>query len=200
MRFAAVLAATMLVAGCARMPPVADGLTPAVRADRLRAIDAWQMNGRLAVDTGERAFQARFSWQRVPGSLSLTVRGLLGAGSFRIAGNAERLTVTSRGEERVLTDPERELSALFGWWLPVTSLEHWLLGLPDQRYPVDAPVPRDPADGFRQRLWSITYQDFQLADDVLVPRRLVLAHAPLALDLTIDSFEPIGGYTGSTLN
>ena len=60
----AVLAAAVAAAGCARLPVVSDGLSPRERQARLAAAESWEMRGRLAVDTGERAFQARFRWRQ----------------------------------------------------------------------------------------------------------------------------------------
>ena len=51
-----------------------------------------------------------------------------------MSGPPNRLTVRARGETWQLADPETELSALLGWWLPVTSLRAWLIGLPDPLY------------------------------------------------------------------
>jgi outer membrane lipoprotein LolB len=183
----AMLAVALLAAGCARLPVVSDGLDPQARATRLRAVEDWQMSGRLAVNTGERAFQARFRWHQTPAELTLTVSGLLGAGGFQISGNAEQLTVLSRGEVRRLIDPEPELSALFGWWLPVTSLESWLLGLPDGRFPGQLEFGADGMPGgLDQRLWRIRYDEFQLAEGILIPKKITLAHAPLQLELSVD--------------
>ncbi len=207
MRFALVVAfaaVAMIVAGCTRLPPADsmsdDGLSAAQRELRLRAADHWEMRGRLAVDTGERAFQARFRWAQADDDLTLTVRGPLGAGSFEISGNADRLTVISRGEQRELSDPEADLSALFGWWLPVTSLPAWLLGLADDAFP--ARVERGASglpDGFEQRRWRIDYDAFQLADAIAVPREIRMVYQPLSLTVLIEDWVPAAP-PASTLN
>lgn len=187
-----VLGAAVLVSACTHLPPVSDGLGFSERQARLAAIDTWEMRGRLAIDTGERAFQARFSWYQDADAIALNVRGLLGAGSFEIAGPPRALTVRSRGESRLLTDPEFELSQMFGWWLPVTSLSAWLVGLPDPLYPA---VPVIASEGtltrLEQRLWNIDVDEYQLSAGVLVPRRMTLTHDTLELVLTVDGWEPV---------
>jgi outer membrane lipoprotein LolB len=194
-RLALVAAAMLLAVGCARTPVVSDGIGFRERQVRLDAIDAWEMRGRLAIDTGERAVQARFRWRQEHEALSLTVRGImLGAGSFRIDGSPEALTVTARGESRVLTDPEEELSRMFGWWLPVTSLPAWLLGLPDPGFA--ARIDRGPGGtvkAMEQRAWMLDYFDYQLSQNLLIPRSMELKWGTLALRLNVDDFEPLPG-------
>ena len=187
----ALVVAALLLAGCARLPtaPVTDGLTAEARTSRLRSIETWQMRGRLAVETDDGAHQARFFWRQTPDALSLTVRGPLGAGSFQISGSDERLTILARGEENVLTDPERDLSAMFGWWMPVTSLRSWLLGLPDPRFPLEGEFQIDGVPGIDQRLWRIRYSEYQLIGGLMIPRSSSLEHETVAVELTIDDWS-----------
>lgn len=196
-RRAAALAAVLLAAGCAHVEPEPrqhDGLSFDERQARLQAIDAWEMRGRLAVDTGERAFQGRFNWLQDDASSTLIVRGPLGAGVLEVSGSPERMVVTARGEQRVLEDPEADLSALLGWWMPVDSLRAWLLGLPDPKFGADAQIGRDTViDTLEQRLWHVEYASYQLSDGLLVPRRIDMAHGQLELRLTVDQWMPAIG-------
>jgi outer membrane lipoprotein LolB len=187
-----LLAAALAAAGCAHMPETTDGLDIAGRRVRLEALSGWDMRGRLAIDTGERAFQARFRWLQEADSLLLSVRGLFGAGSFEIGGNEGALTLRTRGERIALTDPEIELSELYGWWLPVGSLDDWLIGLPDERFEARTSVDRNGTlAGLEQRLWTLEYAEYGLASGVLVPRKIEMAHGPLQLRLTVDSWNPL---------
>ena len=155
------------------------------------------MRGRLAVDTGDGGFQGSFNWRQQDDALELAVRGPLRNGVLQVAGRPNALTVTARGETRTLTDPEAELSALLGWWLPVASLPHWLLGFPDRGFGASTEPGTDGTlAGLEQRLWRVSYPLYQLApiagtdQEVLVPRRIDLTHGNLALKLTIDDWQP----------
>jgi outer membrane lipoprotein LolB len=195
----ALLAAAAL-AGCARLPVGTDGRGLAERRATLESVASWELRGRLTVDTGERAVQGRFNWRQDDDALELVVRNPLGAGILRVTGRTDALTVTARGETRTLTDPETELSELIGWWLPVASLPHWLLGFPD----ADFRAATEPgADGtlaaLEQRLWRVEFPAYQLAataptgTEVLVPRRIDMTHGELTLRLTIDDWRPTSG-------
>ena len=189
-----LLAAAAALAACAHVPPASDGLDAATRRLRLAALPGWEMRGRIAIDTGERAFQARFRWLQRADSLVLTVRGLFGAGSFEIDGTPEALTLRARGERWSLTDPETELSAMFGWWLPVGSLDAWLVGLPDEAFEARTDVDRDGRMvTLEQRLWTVEYADYGLAAGLLLPRTIDMRHGALRLKLTVDSFSPLEG-------
>ena len=192
MRWLAVLGAIALSA-CGHMDLVEDDLDFASRQRALDAISDWDMRGSLVIDTGERSYQARFTWLQRGERLELLVRGLLGARSFRIEGSPAALTVETGGETQLLTEPEGQLSEMLGWWLPVTSAEHWLLGEPDPDYPaISDPGSAETLAGIVQRDWQIRYDEYQLVDGLLVPRRITLTDAPLELILAIRSWESIG--------
>jgi outer membrane lipoprotein LolB len=181
----------------ANLPVGTDGLGLARRQAALEAVPTWEMRGRLAINTGQRAFQGSFSWRQQADVLDLAVRGPLGAGVLHVAGSPSELTFTARGETRKLTDPEAELQALLGWWLPVTSLHSWLLGLPDSGFRA---ATEAGADGtlaeLQQRLWRVTYPAYQIAPlagtpmGILVPRRIDMQHGDLLLRLTVDDWNP----------
>ena len=194
--FGATLAAALLAA-CAHLPVGDDGLSYEQRRVRLEAVDAWEMRGRLAVQTGNDAFQGRFSWQQRADALELAVRSPLGTGVLEVNGTPSALEVTARGDTRVLDDPETQLSELLGWWLPVGSLHAWLLGLPDPAFKASTEPGRDGTlASLEQRLWRVAFASYQLApakagaeSRLLVPRRIDLAHGELHLRLTIDDWH-----------
>ena len=190
---ACLLLAVLLAAGCATIEPVPehDGLSFGERQQRLTAIPAWEMRGRLAVRTGERAFQGSFSWVQDQAHSTLIVRGPLGGGILEVSGSPERMTVTARGEQHVLEDPETDLSALLGWWMPVESLDAWLLGLPDPAHAAETTFGSGSVpDSIDQRLWHVQYDAWQLSEGLLVPRRIDMAHDALELRLTVDTWQP----------
>jgi outer membrane lipoprotein LolB len=190
-RALALLAVMAGLHACAHLPVGTDGLSFEERRARLEAYAAWESRGRLAVDTGERAFQGSFQWQQHADALTLLVRGPLGGGILQVSGTPQALTLTARGETRVLVDPETELSALLGWWLPVGSLHAWLLGLPDGAFPAQTELGADGTlASLEQRLWRVDYVSYQLGNGLLVPRRIDLKHGELELRVTIDSSGP----------
>jgi len=198
-RAACAAAAVALLGACTTLPTGTgtDGRNLEQRREAFEAVGAWSMRGRLTVDAGDRGFQGSFNWRQRDDTLELIVRGPLRNGVLQVEGQPESLTVTARGETRTLTDPETELSELIGWWLPVASLPHWLLGLPDREYrAVTVPGTAGTLASLEQRLWRVDYPEYGLVpldgadSEVVVPRRVDLTHGTLTLKLTIDEWQP----------
>jgi len=180
-----------LVAGCATLPPGGDDMSYAQRRDHLAQIDTWELRGRIAVNTGEQAFQGRFQWSQHPERLALSVRGPLGTNVLRVSGPRDSLTIEARGEVWTLEAPESQLSELVGWWLPVTSFPSWLLGIPDPAYAARERMSRDGVlESLAQRLWQLDYASYQLVAGVLIPRRIDLRHDQLEFRIVVDSWQP----------
>src|SRR5690606_24981368 len=113
-----------------------------------------------------------------------------GAGAVEVTGSPERMVVTTRGEQHVLEDPEADLSAVLGWWVPVESLRAWLLGMPDPAYAADTRIGRtDVVRALEQRLWRLDYESYQLAEGLLVPRRIDMSHDELEVRIRVDDWN-----------
>jgi len=188
-----VVAATFVLCSCANVTTE----TPAPersledRSAQLRAVTNWEMRGRIAVDTGSDAWQGRFNWWQDGEALRLVIRGPVGARAVEITGDGSALTVRSRRETRVLDDPETQLSELLGWWMPISSLPSWLLGLPDERFAAESTVlDGGLLRGLEQRNWVMRYGDYAQREAALIPSGITLTHAPLELVVTIDDWSP----------
>jgi outer membrane lipoprotein LolB len=190
--------AAVLLGGCAHTS-IEDGaddyLGFAARQERLAALDRWNLNGRLTVDSGDRTDSTRFRWRQRGPEISLIIDSRVpGTPELRVEGTESALMLyPPREEPRLLNDPENELSAMFGWWLPVTSLEHWLVGSADPDFPYERLDlgPSGTLAALRQRDWRIRYEGYRLVDGLLVPSRLTFRHASLELTLSVTDFSPV---------
>ena len=184
--------ACAVVSGCAHLRSVEDGLSYEERRTRLLETPGWRMNGRIAVNTGAEAFQGRFRWRQTEDEVELSISNPLGMSVLQVSGPQERLTVRAGGETWELADPEPELSALLGWWLPVRSLDSWLLGHADPDFGADRQLSptRTELRTLDQRLWRLTYQSYRLHEGLLLPRRIDLAHGALELRVFVDGWQP----------
>ena len=193
-QFAAALAGAIcvLAGGCALLRSAEDGLTYEERRTRLLETPDWQMNGRIAVNTGTQAFQGRFRWRQSDEQVELSINNPLGLNVLRVSGPPEQLAVSARGETWELVDPEPELSAMLGWWLPVRSLNDWLLGYADPDFEADQQLSptRTELRTLDQRLWRLTYESYRLHEGFLLPRRIDLEHGALELRVIVDGWQP----------
>jgi outer membrane lipoprotein LolB len=183
-------AIALVIAACATLPEETDGLSYSERRERIDELMYWEIRGRIAIDTGENAYQGRFSWWQDGERLTLLIRGPFGAGSVEIAGTAEELLVRTRRESWILRDPEAELSDLLGWWVPVTSLKWWLFGVADANFDDSrSAIANGVLERLEQRDWRLDYDRYQLAAGVLIPRTIDMHHASLRLVVTVDSLS-----------
>jgi len=182
----------VLMGGCGLQRTAEDGLSYEERRTRLQATPTWRMNGRIVVNTGSQAFQGRFRWRQGENEVELSISNPLGMNVLQVSGPPERLTVRARGETWELEDPEPELSAMLGWWLPVRSLDAWLLGHPDPDFEADRQFSpgRTELRTLDQRLWRLNYESYRLHDGFLLPRRIDLEHGALELRVTVDGWQP----------
>jgi outer membrane lipoprotein LolB len=173
----------MWLASCSHTPPRQASLP-------LADLDAWQMRGRIAVARGKEGFNGRFVWHQDLGTMLLRIRGPLGVGGIEVSGAPGRYTVLHRGETLSLDDPETELSALVGWWLPVNSLSAWLRALPDENFPFEA--ERD-AEGqlvrLEQRGWRAEYPSYRQREAHLLPERILLNNGEVRVRVVVDKFD-----------
>lgn len=184
--------ACAMMSGCTLLRSAEDGLSYDERRTRLLQTPSWRMNGRIAVNTGTEAFQGRFRWRQTEDEVELSISNPLGMSVLQVIGPPERLTVRAGGETWELADPEPELSALLGWWLPVRSLDAWLLGYADPDFGADQQLSptRTELRTLDQRLWRLTYQSYRLHEGLLLPRRIDLAHGALELRVFVDGWQP----------
>ena len=187
-----VTAVVLVLSACTSLEPerpAAPERSFAAHENRLRAITHWEMRGRIAVDTGSEARQGRFTWWQDGESLRVVIRGPLGTQAVQIDGDREALRLRARRQTRTLSDPETQLSEMLGWWLPISSLPSWLLGLPDPRFPatsavIDAELLRD----LNQRAWRVSYTDYAQQGSTPIPAGITFTHAPLQLVVTVDEW------------
>ena len=182
----------MLAGGCEHLPAIEDGLSYEERRKRLQQTPGWRMNGRIVVNTGAQAFQGRFRWNQAEDGVELSINNPLGLNVLQVSGPPERLTVRAGGETWELADPEPELSAMLGWWLPVRSLDDWLLGYADPDFEADQQLSptRTELRTLDQRLWRLSYESYRLYGDVLLPRRIDLEHGALEMRVIVDGWQP----------
>jgi outer membrane lipoprotein LolB len=179
-RIPSFLLLLLALGGCAttRGPAPTTETNPAwqSRRDALLALPSWQAQGRIAVNAGKDGGSGAFTWQQAGDALDFRFHGPAGAGAFRIDGDGERLHLrTAGGEERDLTDPERDLRERYGWSVPLNSMRYWMLGVPDPAE--EAATTLDDANELvllQQRGWTVEYGAYGGTERTALPRKLTM--------------------------
>ncbi len=194
-RGALALLAAAELCGCASLPVGSDGLGLDQRRALLDSVGAWEMHGRLTVDTGEGGFQGSFNWRQQDDALELAVRVRSATACCKWRGGRRADANGARRDTDIDGSRDRPLGAA-----RLVATRHELAGLAarfsrprlSRRH---GPRHRWHARILEQRLWRVAYTAYHSRDsgdgqEVLVPRRIDLTHGNLALKLTIDDWQP----------
>jgi outer membrane lipoprotein LolB len=172
-----VLAAA--IAGCADTPPRESGAPAAA---------AFELEGRIAVRAGERAFSSQFRWQQSAVRDDVWLLAPLGQTIAHLEGTADGAVLTTAEQRRYRAGSIEALSeSALGWALPVELLRFWVLGEP-------APGPADPLERtaagrialLGQQGWRVR---FSYNDGAARPSRLELGREGAEIRLVVDTLR-----------
>jgi outer membrane lipoprotein LolB len=177
---------TLLLAGCATVPPVAPNIP--LSAEQ---IPAWVASGRIAfiVDGGGGA--GSFNWRQAGEDLRLAIRGPFGAGAIEIESDGRDLRLTDGSGQSLDTEQTRaQLQARLGADLPLDSLRYWMLGLPAP----GGEARVTAASGSQPRVieqsgWRVVYQGFKELEGFSLPARISAAGSNVRLKLLVDKWQ-----------
>lgn len=168
-----------ILTACAGGPPhrdeAPDYLAWADRSLTLAAIQAWSMEGRVALRTDDDGWTASLTWSQWRDFMEFHLRGSFGIGSTRVRGTTDRIVIeNSRGETWTSTDPSADLARETGWEVPLASLRWWMIGLPAP----DSRPAEEVVDGqgrlvyLRQDGWEIEYSAYREENGLMLPEKV----------------------------
>jgi outer membrane lipoprotein LolB len=203
MKFRCLWLAALLLAGCVSVPGMAPEGSPneaAWQAHRakLQTLNAWELQGRVGIVTGRHGGSGSMDWRQQGQQVAFSFRGPFGAGALEVRGDAQALWVrSSRGDDFITTDPEKDFAARLKVPLPVLSMRYWMLGLPDPSAPFAKTVD---AHGqlvtLAQRGWQVDYQDYAEFGSYDLPTRLVMQRAGTRIKVAVNDWE-VGADVGA---
>ncbi len=130
-----LLALAALAAGCATtpaLPPVANPVAAwQARQVELQPVTAWTIQGRLAMHTDNKGWQASVYWVRDGDNQRIDLTGPLGRGHLRLLQDSHGAELRDADQKTWRADnAEQLLYRATGWRLPLAGLNYWVLGLP----------------------------------------------------------------------
>lgn len=183
-RFVATVILVSLLVACAA--PRTPQRLPLSNAD----IDSFGLSGRVAVRADNRGYSASLRWKHQSAGDSLRLFSLLGTVIAQVEVDAGGALLTTADRKEYRSDDVQSLTRqVLGWDLPLSGLQHWVLGRPDPNLPVLA-EERDA----EERLTRLTQDDWRIAyleytGDSALPARMTLAHDRLTLRLIVDRWD-----------
>lgn len=202
-RFApGAIAVLALLAGC-RTAPVPSPVIQGPGADApwneqraaLQRVDAYSLNGRVAVAAKGQGFSANLRYHQLPQRADLALDGPMGIGGMHLQFDERELSVTnSRGETLDGGAARAEIESRLGFELPLAELRWWLLGLPTPGAVADGEVETreasDEISGFTQRGWHVKIDSRMPALGFSLPQRLTVEREGARLKLLVEQWGP----------
>ena len=182
----ALLAAGLLAltAGCATV----DLSAPVSRPAR-ETIEAFRIEGRIAVRHGSESFSAGIDWRHDAQSDEIVVSGPLGQGLARLtAGGGTALLETADQKRFMAADLEGLSEQVFGTRLPVSELARWVLG----RTSSGGAARQDEAGrlaGLAEQGWVIEYLRYESGARDALPELLLARSEGVEVRLKIDTWS-----------
>lgn len=192
MRRLAAVAVLLLAGGCATLPPPLPPDDWPVRRAALQALEAWTLDGRIAVAAGEKGFSGGFDWSQQGARADVALAGPMGGTALEIHVDGDALTVSQRGETWAGEDARRLIEERIGpgHALPVAEMRYWLVGAPAPGAPHEETIGDD---GRLARLaqsgWQVRYERYDAVGRLALPARLEMTTAGLRLRVAVSSWR-----------
>jgi outer membrane lipoprotein LolB len=175
-----------LLGGCAALPPAP---SPAARPAQSE-LASFALNGRIAVKYNGSNHSAGLRWTHTVQSDEILLLAPLGQTAARIYSDSRHTTLDDGDKHYENESAEALMQEVLGWYLPLSGLHHWVLGLPGEDS--QAQIERD-GNGqiavLRQDGWEVRYLRYDGAGPDSMPKRMQLRNEDLQLQLLIDEWE-----------
>lgn len=176
----------VLLSGCASLPskPV-----PVARPAQAESAP-FALNGRISVDHQGKRHSAGLRWTHSARSDEILMFAPLGQTAARVYSDSRHTTLDDGDKHYENESAEALMQEVLGWYLPLSGLHHWVLGLP--REDSQAQIERD-GNGqiavLHQDGWEVRYLRYDGTGPDSMPKRMQLSHEDLQLQLLIDEWE-----------
>jgi len=186
----AIVLAALVLGGCAapglRNVPEA---TPVERS-RAAALEAFQVNGRVAVKYDGQGFSGNFRWQHGATSDNVFLLSPLGQGVAQLMQDASGVVLTTAEQREFRAqDPADLTEQVLGWRLPLNNLRYWVRGVvvPNGAGTTVQGEDRRLAQ-LNQDGWRIDYLSYREVDGIGLPAKLRLQSGDLEIKLLLDEW------------
>lgn len=191
-----VLFGIVMLAGCASVPGTAPLGPPneaawQVRRAQLEKLADWELQGRVGILNGKDGGSGSMDWKQQGDILDFSFRGPFGAGALEVQGDANVLWVrSSRGDDFITTDPERDFARRLRVPLPVLSMRYWMVGIPDPHASFSHTVDdRGHLVMLTQRGWQVDYRNYARFDGYDLPTRMLLRRDRVRIKIAINDWH-----------
>lgn len=197
-RFSLLFTLLFVLAGCSSVSntPIANVDWQAHQA-RLNEIDQFKLAGKLGYISPEQRQSLNFQWQKSPTLSDLRLTNFLGQTVLHLTVNEQGAKVETY-DDQIFTakDAQTLIAQLTGLLIPVTPLEHWILGQPSDADDYILNTNNTLASLVKTigpQRWLVTYDAYDLveltnAKPLALPTKLKLTQANTKLNIVISKW------------
>jgi outer membrane lipoprotein LolB len=159
--------------------------------ESLSNIFNWKFHGRIAVKTRLDGYHGNIIWKQTGDSFQISLWGPLGLGMLSINGSSEDIEITNvNGQIIALKNVEDELQHFIGSIIPISSIQYWLLGIPNPYFSSKI-ESRDNSTviDFKQSGWVIEASDFKRNIEFLLPHKIFLSNVDTDVRVAVENWE-----------
>ena len=167
---------------------VAPRLTEVQR--QLYSVNAWKLEGRIAVKAGDEGWNANLFWEHEGGQDRLRIYGPFSQGAVSIIVQSDLVYINEgNGVVTRSSDPDDLLKKKLGFAVPLRSLRYWVLGLPAPDIDYQAKVDAEGGfTGFEQQAWVLGFENFEKVANFIMPQKITILGNVVRLKLVVDEF------------
>lgn len=163
----------------------------------MSAISAWQIKGKMAVNTGSKGGSVTLLWQHRRDHQKIDLYGPFGNGRIRIEARPGWAVLRDAGGRIIEGASAAEtLYKRLGWRVPFAELHYWVRGIPHEGANEIVLDAAGRLKTLRQGNWLVEYSDYETTAGLDLPRRMEITAAPGSLEI----HAPNGEYLGDELN
>jgi outer membrane lipoprotein LolB len=157
----------------------------------LAGLERWRLEGRVAVQTPDDAWQASLTWDHDGRQDRLWVSGPLNQGTVSIVLQDDLILINEGdGNERISRDPDALLKEKLGFSIPLRSLRYWVLGVsaPGEASEETELYPDGRLKHLKQAEWSLEYERYRDWGRFMLPQKVLIQGRSLKLKLFADEW------------
>ncbi len=186
----------LALVGCAHQARITPPASLQAHEAQLRAVDVWQIQGKLGVRAPNDSGSASLNWKQAPANYQIFLSAPLGQKHLQITGTAKRVELQQSGQPPMsASSAEALIQKAMGWTLPVSQLSYWVRGIPAPKAKITQLqlTPEGLIGELGQSGWQLSFSNYsnQLfqGETLVLPGKIIAEYKDLRLTLVIRRWQ-----------